>query len=448
MFSSWVSQLHRLVQIEIIDCDKCSHLPPLDQLPFLKKVSLQKMINLESIELWESSGGQEDKESGMPQSNNNFFPSLEEIELRWLPKFRGWERRTSTRIEREADDHSSSSSLLMLHTFSDKVKVSIEYCPVFSYAHGQKLRQLGVTTNKQVQMLLRDASLSQDPTPVLTVAPIPPSMMTMTAVSSKSLSTLTQIIFSGMEDAEDFPVELFRSLPSLQSLVISECNRLKALPVRAILQYLPSLEMLEISSCEELDLSMDEDSHDGVEEGMNNLQLQGHLRLRDIKIKRIHKMEALPGWFQYLSNLENLEIILCRGLKSLPGRLILPLLTKLVSLELYSCPQLDFSGESGNQLGMPNLQSGEPTKLRDLEFHWIDKMKTLPWWMQHLTNLEELIIGGCGNLKALPEWFPNLTSLKVLRVYGCGKELPRRCRRNTGEDWPKISHIQYVDVDN
>ncbi|PKI37157.1 hypothetical protein CRG98_042492 [Punica granatum] len=174
--------------------------------------------------------------------------------------------------------------------------------------------------------------------------------------------------------------------------------------------------------------------------------LQGHLRLRDIKIKRIHKMEALPGWFQYLSNLENLEIILCRGLKSLPGRLILPLLTKLVSLELYSCPQLDFSGESGNQLGMPNLQSGEPTKLRDLEFHWIDKMKTLPWWMQHLTNLEELIIGGCGNLKALPEWFPNLTSLKVLRVYGCGKELPRRCRRNTGEDWPKISHIHICTV--
>ncbi|PKI37161.1 hypothetical protein CRG98_042496 [Punica granatum] len=213
-------------------------------------------------------------------------------------------------------------------------------------------------------------------------------------VSSKSLSTLTYILFSGIEDAEDLPVELFRSLPSLEALVISECRRLKALPVRAILRYLPSLEMLEISECKDLDLSMDEDSHDGVGEGMNNLQLQG--------------------------------------------------MTSQGKLRGY--PQLDFSGESGNQRGMPNLQSGEPTKLRELRFYEIDKMKTLPWWMQHLTNLEELSILDCSNLKALPEWFPNLTSLKQLRVIGCGKELPRRCREITGEDWPKISHIQKVDI--
>ncbi|PKI37121.1 hypothetical protein CRG98_042456 [Punica granatum] len=222
---------------------------------------------------------------------------------------------------------------------------------------------LTVTSIKLAEQLLRDASLSQDPTPVLTVAPIPPSRGTMT-VSFKSLSTLTYILFSGMKDAEDLPVKLFRSLPSLQSLVIRHCHRLKALPVRAILRYLPSLEILEISSCKELDLSMDEDSHDGVGEGM------------------------------------------------------------------------------------PNLQSGEPTKLQELEFQAIPKMKTLPWWIQHLTNLEELRILFCSNLKALPEWFPNLTSLKQLEVFRCGKELKRRCRRNTGEDWAKICHIQYVDVRN
>ncbi|PKI40189.1 hypothetical protein CRG98_039441 [Punica granatum] len=58
----------------------------------------------------------------MPHSN--LFPSLEEIKLLALPKFKGWEReRRGNRIVGEDGD--SSSSLLMLPCFSDKVKFGI-----------------------------------------------------------------------------------------------------------------------------------------------------------------------------------------------------------------------------------------------------------------------------------------------------------------------------------
>ncbi|XP_031407789.1 putative disease resistance protein RGA4 isoform X3 [Punica granatum] len=472
---SWISQLHGLVQIEII-ATSCRQLPPVDQLPFLKRISLFNLGNLEHIEL--SEGGT------MPQSN--FFPSLEEIKLRNLPEFKGWEwERRGNRIEEEdGDSSSSSSSLLMLPCFSDKVKVKIDLCPRFSYmSHGQQLLQLGgwrmrnVTALHQLDPLLLPFGPQR---PTAMTDPSPSTIIknkTLAALSdSVSLTALTSLSIIGIEDVEHLPTGLFQSLPSLQSLEIWRCPRLKALPLGAvqslpslqslqiedcprlkelplgaILRYISTLETLRISYCPELDLSTENDDDDddgGNAEGMTDLlQLQGHHKLRHLSIWGVHKAECLPGWFQYLSNLQSLTIGCCEGLKSLlPVRLILPLLTTLDSLVLSSCPELDLSiGESED---MPMAAYSQFTKLRELEFYEIEKLETLPWWIQHLTNLESLDIRSCKNLKALPEWFPNLTSLKRLQITFCGDELTRRCQGENGggEDWPKISHIPAVVV--
>ncbi|XP_031407690.1 putative disease resistance protein RGA4 isoform X1 [Punica granatum] len=440
---SWISQLHRLVQIEIAGCHRCRQLSPVDHLPFLKRISLRGLSNLEHIEL--SEGGR------MPQSN--FFPSLEEIELEYLPEFKGWEwERRGNRIEEE-DGDSSSSSLLMLHSFSDKVKVKIDCCSRFSYMHGQQLLQLTRWRMKDVTALLLHQNdpllLPLGPQrPMAVLVPTDPSPST----DSLSLTALTSLSISYIEDAEHLPVELFQSLPSLHVLYIRNCPRLKALPLRAILRHLPTLETLAIANCTKLDLSTengDDDDGGGNAEGMTDLlQLQGHHKLRHLSILGVHKTECLPGWFQYFSNLQILTITDCKGLKSLlPGRLILPLLTSLDSLVLSYCPELDLSiGESED---MPMAAYSQFTKLRELEFYEIEKMETLPWWIQHLTNLESLVIISCENLKALPEWFPNLTSLEHLAICSCGEELTRRCqgKNGGGEDWPKISHIPHVEVE-
>ncbi|OWM63561.1 hypothetical protein CDL15_Pgr019511 [Punica granatum] len=344
-----IQSLPSLQSLEISSCPRFKALPPgTIPLPFLKRISLCNLTNLEHIEL--SEGGR------MPQSN--FFPSLEEIVLGYLPKFKGWEwERRGNRIEEEDGNSSSSSSLLMLPCFSDKVKIVIYTCGRFSYiSHGEQLLQLAGWRMRNVTALLLH---QHDPL----LLPLGPQH------DSVSLTALTSLSIREIEDAEHFPVELFQSLPSLRELYIDDCPRLKALPLGAIFRYLSTLEMLEISGCKELDLSTenDDDDDDGNAEG-----------------------------------------------------------------------------ESEEDMPMPlNLQF---TKLRKLRLEYIPKLETLPWWIQHLTNLENLHIESCENLKALPEWFPNLTSLKHLKIGFCGEELTRRCQENTGEDWPKISHIQDVDV--
>ncbi|XP_031383557.1 putative disease resistance protein RGA4 [Punica granatum] len=316
--SSWISQLHKLVEIRFFDCEKCVRLPPLDQLPSLKGIHLSYLSNFQWIKLSES-------ESGTPQSNS--FPSLEEIWLESLPKFRGWERsRSSSRIEQEeeATEEDDDDSLLMLPVFSDKVKVTRLRCRRFSYMQGQELP----SSSRMMARLISPSSIS--------------------------LLAPTGLTISEVEDLEHLP-ELLQSLPSLQSLAIMDCPLLKAPPVWAILRCLTALESLGIYRCRDLDLS---------------------------------------------------------------------------------------TGESGYQEDMPE---GPAYKLRELEFLRIDKMETLPWWIQHLTNLESLKIRSCWNLKAFPEWFPQLTSLKRLEISNSGEKLRRRCRRDIGEDWPKISHIPDID---
>ncbi|PKI32191.1 hypothetical protein CRG98_047427 [Punica granatum] len=253
---------------------------------------------------------------------------------------------------------------------------------------------------------------------------------TLTAISdSISLAALTSLSISEIKDAKQLPVQLFQSLPSLQSLKIKDCPGLKALPLGAILRYLSNLETLEISGCKKLDLSTEDDDDDddgGNAEGMTNLlQLHGHHKLRHLEIRD------------------------CKGLKSLPRRVFLPLLTTLESLALIYCPELDLSmGESKvDEEDMPMPPNLQFTKVRKLEIRFIAKLETLPWWIQHLTNLESLVIHSCKNLKALPEWLPNLISLRHLGISYCGEELTGRCQENTGEDWPKISHIQRVLVE-
>ena len=69
-FSSWLSSIENLVEIKLSRCDRCNHLPPLSKLPFLERLSLGEMKDLECIS---------DRDISEDVSTLSFFPSLKSL---------------------------------------------------------------------------------------------------------------------------------------------------------------------------------------------------------------------------------------------------------------------------------------------------------------------------------------------------------------------------------
>nr|POF08306.1 putative disease resistance protein rga4 [Quercus suber] len=62
-----------------------------------------------------------------------------------------------------------------------------------------------------------------------------------------------------------------------------------------------------------------------------------------------------------------------------------------------------------------------------------------------MPRLQRLSIRYCPRLKSLPN-FLHTIPLQNLKMEWC-PILKERCKRGTGEEWPKISHIPNIDFD-
>ena len=111
---SWVSSLTNLVDLWLRDNRRCQHLPLLNQLPFLKTVSLLDMAALEYME--------KDTVSNLFGSSSlkaTFFPSLYSLELRNCPNMNGWWMK----------DYDNDSEHMLLPSFPRLLKFGIYQCP-------------------------------------------------------------------------------------------------------------------------------------------------------------------------------------------------------------------------------------------------------------------------------------------------------------------------------
>ncbi|XP_030962437.1 putative disease resistance protein RGA4 [Quercus lobata] len=118
---SWVSSLTNLVHLHSYKNRRLQHLPPLNQLPFLKFVFLERMEALEYISDEDSvSNVLGASSSSSSSSKTPFFPSLSYLELTDCPKLKGWWRNS---------DDNEPHHLLLLSFPPSLSTLRIWHCP-------------------------------------------------------------------------------------------------------------------------------------------------------------------------------------------------------------------------------------------------------------------------------------------------------------------------------
>ncbi|EOY10159.1 LRR and NB-ARC domains-containing disease resistance protein, putative [Theobroma cacao] len=198
----------------------------------------------------------------------------------------------------------------------------------------------------------------------------------------ENLRSLRQLMIADCDNLE-YLFDGIQNLKSLHALTITGCKNLISLPQG--FEALIALKVLIIWECEKLHLNMTLGSEGrGKEDDSQDYHIGSRLRLQELAIRGVPKLEVLPQW------------------------LLVESANTLRLLVLDECENL--------------------TKFQE---------------RQNLTSLEVLEITDCPNLSSLPE---RMQCLKRLDIESC-PILSERYKPENGEDWAKISHASSIFID-
>ncbi|KAG6783363.1 hypothetical protein POTOM_012810 [Populus tomentosa] len=373
-FPEWVgeSSFSNIVSLVLISCRNCTSLPPLGQLAFLEKLLIEAFDKVETVgsefygnctamkkpfeslkalrfigmlewREWISDEGAgkpslflrcEQLATPLPRfhrshsvddSGFHFLESLtEEIEqMGWSPSdlgeiaIKGW----------------ASLKCISLDLFPKLTTLSISDCPNLESlcAHERPLNDLTSLQSLRIEGCPKLVSFPKGglPAPVLTglylgdcrkLKQLPESMP----------SLLPSLLDLEIKDCSE--VELCREggfPPTLQSLWISNCNKLIAGRMQWGLQTLPSLSDFIIGS------------HENIESFPEEMLLPSSLTI--LSILGLEHLKSLDyKGLQHLTSLEILQIYFCPMLESMPEE---GLPSSLSTLRIINCPMLDESCE-------------------------------------------------------------------------------------------------------
>nr|XP_011467937.1 PREDICTED: putative disease resistance protein RGA4 isoform X2 [Fragaria vesca subsp. vesca] len=399
-----MQNLINLRHLVLIDFCKCGELPILGHLPFLRDVEIRGMHNLKRFGS-EIYGYDLVYEATREKETIVLFPALKTLSIRGCDELIEWMEApttTTTKVE----------------VFPCLEKLKVEYCPSIGFIpipHGMaSLRELRVGSCDALSSIGQLDHCT--------------SLQELKIYSCNALSSIGQL----------------DHCTSLQELEINSCNALSSI---GQLDHCTSLQELWIDSCDALS-------------SIGLTSSQGLPSLRELIIQRCDGLSALPSGIENCTSLELLCVFECNGLQSLPDFRSFTSLRdlqlgsfwedldsfpdfqvpsqQLVSLELYGWPKLKSLPQQVQHL----------TSLTRLDISSFKGVETLPEWLGNLASLMDLRISNCENLKYLPslEAMQRLTKLQCLEVIGCPL-LEERCTKDSGEEWPKISHIPCIEID-
>ncbi|KAL2335084.1 hypothetical protein Fmac_016297 [Flemingia macrophylla] len=250
-------------------------------------------------------------------------------------------------------------------------------------------------------------------------------------MSSPSLKYLTEVCLVDCKSCVQLP--LFGKLPSLKRVSIYKMTQVIYLYEESydgvifmslelmLLEELPNL----ISLCrEDGEIMFPRLSTLQITECPKLLGLPSLPSIKNLKIEGKSNQD-LPSSIRKLSSLENLELADIEELTCFPDGM-LQNLTSLKTLVLYKLPKLE---------ALQNMSAFRKLGLRDLP-----SLKSLP---ECCGSLHVLTISNCLKVRYLPT---RLDSLERLRIGAC-PELAERCRKETGQDWPKMAHIPFILIE-
>ncbi|KAJ0624765.1 putative virus X resistance protein-like, coiled-coil [Helianthus annuus] len=186
--------------------------------------------------------------------------------------------------------------------------------------------------------------------------------------------------------------------------------------------------------------------------------LEPNPSLEILKMRSYMGKTISPSWMDNLRNLVEIHFYRCRECEHIPplGRLPSLRVIQLVSmdsLKYFHDDDINMSVDNNDMFNclqrlkisccweLISLPDNLP-KLEDLELEDCQKLISLP---NNLPSIRKMKFEYCNGLLSLPDEIQSFKDLNKLEIRFC-KHLYKRCEREKGEDWHKISHIPDLSI--
>ncbi|KAL0338925.1 UNVERIFIED_CONTAM: putative disease resistance protein RGA3 [Sesamum angustifolium] len=380
-------RLDKLIELKLIDCERCKEIPTLGHLPRLKILELVGLKNVKSIGMsfYYPHGGYDESTSTEGGSSQLqavvLFGALESFRLQNMPNLVEW-----TEI-------STYNATRVVNAFPRLESLDISKCPNLSCAPSHGFPSL------------KDPLTSLELCRVSDLTSLPERLFSNKGRRLSSLKITECPSLTDLELPGDDPAHNSTCLQHLERLYIIDCSNLKSIqysrPGQSELEDvagLISLRDLRILNCEMLT-------------DFPSRMLESCTSLGYLMLSNCPNLDSFPVDFRRMPHLYYLEISQCQNLSRIfpivgPNclchltKLTLDALAKHVSFE-------DFCRDFQGILGLRSLE--------DLTLNGNSKWTSLPSQLQHLTALTRLSLSEFG-IEELPDWFGNFSSLRTLSL--------------------------------